>query len=267
MALPPPSPASTALITGASSGIGAEIARLLAERGHGVTLVARRKERLEELARELSDGHGVRADVEACDLASADARAALIESVEQRGLAVEVLVNNAGFGSGGLFQELDPETEVEMVRTNVEAVTHLCAVYLPGMVRRRRGALLNVASMAAFQPVPRQATYGATKAFVLSLTDALTADLHGTGVTATSLCPGPVPTEFGEVASIDEGLMSIPGVSVSPADVARSAVDGLERGKRVVVPGQATRATAMFASVTPRWITLEALRRFYPVGK
>jgi short-subunit dehydrogenase len=255
------------MITGASSGIGAEIARLLAERGHGVTLVARRRERLQELADELSQAHGVRADVEACDLAAAGARSRLIRDVEARGLAVEILVNNAGFGSGGRFQDLDSETELQMVRTNVEAVVDLCAAFVPGMVRRRRGAILNVASVAAFQPVPRQATYAATKAFVLSFTDALTADLHGTGVTATSLCPGPVPTEFGEVAAIDENLMSIPGVSVSPEDVARNAVDGLDRGKRVVVPGPATRATALLGSMTPRWITLEAMRRFYPVGK
>ena len=267
MALPPPSPSATALITGASSGIGAEIARLLAERGHGVTLVARRRDRLEELASELSDAHGVRAEVEACDLASSGARSRMIRDIQARGPAVEILVNNAGFGSGGRFHELDTETELEMVRTNVEAVVHLCSEFVPGMVERGRGAVLNVASVAAFQPVPRQATYGATKAFVLSLTDALTADLHGTGVTATSLCPGPVPTEFGDVAEIDENLMSIPGVSVSPEDVARNAVEGLERGKRVVVPGPATRATALLGSLTPRWITLEAMRRFYPVGK
>jgi short-subunit dehydrogenase len=191
----------------------------------------------------------------------------MLRSVEERGLAVEVLVNNAGFGNGGLFYEQDADTEVEMVRTNVEAVVHLCHAFLPGMIRRKRGALLNVASVAAFQPVPRQVTYGATKSFVLSLTDGLTADLHGTGVTATSLCPGPVPTEFGEVAAIDEGLMNLPGVSVSPADAARTAVDGMERGKRVVIPGPATRATALLGSMSPRWLTLEALRRFYPVGK
>jgi short-subunit dehydrogenase len=267
MALPPPTPSTTALITGASSGIGAEIARLLAERGHGVTLVARRRERLEQLAEELTAAHGIRAEVETCDLSDAAARAKLIASLERRSLAVDVLINNAGFGSGGRFQDLDAEGELQMVRTNVEAVVHLCSAFVPGMTRRGQGAILNVASVAAFQPVPRQATYAATKAFVLSFTDALTADLHGTGVTATSLCPGPVPTEFGEVAEIDEQLMSIPGVSVSPPDVARSAVEGLDRGKRVVVPGPATRATALLGSMTPRWITLEAMRRFYPVGK
>ena len=267
MALPPPSPSTTALVTGASSGIGAEIARQLAGRGHGVTLVARRRDRLEQLAGELTRDPDVRVEVEACDLAAAGARSRTIRDVKARGLAVEILVNNAGFGSGGRFQDLDAETELEMVRTNVEAVVHLCAEFVPGMVERGRGAVLNVASVAAFQPVPRQATYGASKAFVLSFTDALTADLHGTGVTATSLCPGPVPTEFGEVAAIDENLMSLPGVSVSPEDVARNAVDGLDRGKRVVVPGPATRATALLGSLTPRWITLEAMRRFYPVGK
>jgi uncharacterized protein len=267
MALPPPSDTSTALITGASSGIGTEIARELASRGHGVTLVARRRERLEELADELKQNHGIRADTAVCDLSSAAARGRMVTMLKRRNRNVEILVNNAGFGSGGAFQDLDPEGELSMVRTNVEAVVHLCSVFVPRMVERGQGAVLNVASVAAFQPVPRQATYAATKAFVLSFTDSLSADLHGTGVTATSLCPGPVPTEFGEVAAIDENLMSIPGVSVSPEDVARNAVDGLDRGKRVVVPGPATRATALLGSMTPRWITLEAMRRFYPVGK
>jgi uncharacterized protein len=267
MALPPPSDTTTALVTGASSGIGTEIARQLAERGYGVTLVARRRERLEELAAELKQEHGIRADTAVCDLSSAAARGRMITTLKRRNRNVEILVNNAGFGSGGLFHELDPESELGMVRTNVEAVVHLCTEFVPRMVERGRGAVLNVASVAAFQPVPRQVTYAATKAFVLSFTDGLTADLHGTGVTATSLCPGPVPTEFGEVASIDENLMNIPGVSVSPEDTARAAIEGMEGGKRVVVPGPATRATAIMGRFAPRWITLETMRRFYPVGK
>ncbi len=267
MALPPPTESSTALITGASSGIGAEFARLLAMRGYGVTLVARRRERLEELASELSEAFDVRAEVSTCDLTSPAARGRLVGAVEGRGLDVDVLVNNAGFGSGGLFQELDAETELAMVRTNVEAIVHLCSAFVPGMVQRGRGAVLNVASLAAFQPVPRQATYAASKAFVLSFTDALTADLHGTGVTATSLCPGPVPTEFGEVASIDENLMSMPGVSVSPEDTARAGIEGMERGRRVVIPGPASKVAALAGRSSPRWFTLEMLRRIYPVGK
>jgi hypothetical protein len=267
MALPPPSEGSTALVTGASSGIGAELARELAGRGYGLTLVARRRDRLQELARELKREHGVQANVSVCDLASPPARTRLFAAVKRRGLDVDVLVNNAGFGSGGLFHELDAESELTMVRTNVEAVLHLCTVFVPQMVERGYGAVLNVASVAAFQPVPRQVTYAATKSFVLSFTDGLTADLHGTGVSATSLCPGPVPTEFGEVAAIDENLMSIPGISVSPRDTARQAIAGLDAGKRVVVPGPATRASAVLGRYAPRWLTLETMRRFYPVGK
>lgn len=265
MALPPPSDSSTCLITGASAGIGAEIARELAERGHGVTLVARRKDRLDALAEELAARHGIKADTVACDLSSAAARGRMLKTVKGRVRDVEVLVNNAGFGTGGLFQELDAETELSMVRTNVEAVVHLCTAFVPGMVERGRGAILNVASLAAFMPVPRQATYGATKAFVLSFSDAVSADLHGTGVSVTSLCPGPVPTEFGEVADIDEKLMDIPGVSVSPADTAAAAVEGMEKGRRVVLPGAATKASALAGRLTPRFVALEVMRRFYPV--
>lgn len=267
MALPPPSDSSTALITGASSGIGSELARQLAARGQNVTLVARRRDRLEELAREIGEEHGVRADVSTCDLASAAARGRLIGAVKRRGLDVEILVNNAGFGSGGRFHELDLDAERTMVRTNVEAVVHLCGEFVRPMVERGRGAILNVASLAAFQPVPRQATYAATKAFVLSFTDALSADLHGTGVTVTSLCPGPVPTEFGEVAAIDENLMDLPGVSVSPEDVARAGIEGMDGGKRVVIPGPATKVSALVGRFAPRWLALETIRRFYPVGR
>ena len=267
MALPPPSEGSTALVTGASSGIGAELARELAGRGYGLTLVARRRDRLQELARELKREHGVQANVSVCDLASPPARTRLLAAVKRRGLDVDILVNNAGFGSGGLFHELDAESELTMVRTNVEAVLHLCTAFVPPMVERGYGSVLNVASVAAFQPVPRQVTYAATKSFVLSFTDGLTADLHGTGVSATSLCPGPVPTEFGEVAAIDDNLMSIPGVSVSPRDTARQALEGLDAGQRVVVPGPATRASAVIGRYAPRWLTLETMRRFYPVGK
>src|ERR671915_456174 len=213
MALPPPDFHSTCLVTGASSGIGADVARSLARRGQGLTLVARRAERLDELAGELRSEHGVRVEVLECDLGDARSRERMLAELAELAVNVEVLVNNAGYGSGGRFHELDAEREVEMVRLNVEAVVALCARFVPEMVRRGRGGVLNVASMAAFQPLPRQATYSASKAFVLSFTEALSADLAGTGVTATSLCPGPVPTEFGEVASIDENLLNIPGVS------------------------------------------------------
>ena len=196
MALPTPSEQSTALVTGASSGIGAEIARLLAAKGHGVTLVARRQERLDELARELESQRHVRAHAIACDLSDGDARERLVAQIAERGLEVSVLVNNAGFGSAGRFQDLDVDGELRMVRTNVEAVVGLCGEYVPRMVARGDGAVLNVASTAGFQPLPRQATYSASKAFALAFTEVLSSDLKGTGVTATALCPGPVRTEF-----------------------------------------------------------------------
>jgi uncharacterized protein len=267
MALPPPSDSSTCLVTGASSGIGAEIARVLAAGGRGVTLTARRKDRLEELAQELSERHEVHADTVACDVSNAAARRRMVRTVEQRGRAVEILINNAGFGTAGRFQDLDPEDEIRMVRTNVEAVVDLCGHYVPEMVDRGGGGILNVASTAAFQPIPRQSTYAATKAFVLSFTEGLHQDLRGTGVTATALCPGPTKTEFAEVAGIDENLMEVPGLVYSAQHMARAGVSALEQGRRTVVPGPTNRIGALAGRVSPRAVVLELLDRFYPVGK
>jgi uncharacterized protein len=268
LALPPPASNSTCLVTGASSGIGADVARSLAHRGHGVTLVARRAERLEELAEELRTAHGVRVELLAADLGKARPRARMLGALEELGLEVEVLVNNAGFGTGGRFQDLDAEREVEMVRVNVEAVVDLCGHFVPGMVGRGRGAVLNVASTAAFQPLPRQATYGATKAFVLSFTDALHADLHGTGVSATSLCPGPVRTEFAGTAGIAAEAESLPEVFWTDAEfVAEEGVRGMEAGRRVVVPGKLNRAGAIGGQLAPRSLLLRFAGRLTPVGR
>jgi hypothetical protein len=226
MALPPPSPDSTCVVTGASSGIGAEAARELSRRGYGVTLVARREDRLQELATEL----GERADVHACDVADPDARRALADTLAGRGRHVSILVNNAGFGTSGPFVKVDRDRELDMVRTNVEAVVDFCALFIPGMAERRSGGVLNVASTASFQPLPMQAGYAATKAFVLSFTESLHAELGGTGVTVTALCPGPVKTEFVDVAEIP-GADAMPEVFWSSAEeVANAGIKGLERG-------------------------------------
>ena len=265
MALPPPDADSTCLVTGASSGIGADIARALVARGHGVTIVARRTERLEKLAAELRDRKGVRVEIVACDLGDADARQRMRAEVEERGLTVEVLVNNAGFGSAGRFDRLDLERELEMVRLNAEAVVDLCGRYVTAMVQRGRGAVLNVASTAAFQPLPRQATYSASKAFVLTFTDALHEDLAGTGVTATTLCPGPVKTEFLSTAGLDwEGLPDF--IWSESAVVAEAGVQGLEKGRRVVVPGVVNRAGALGGQHVPRGLLLKVAGKVYPVG-
>jgi len=266
--LPPPDFHSTCLVTGASSGIGADMARSLARRGHGLTLVARRAERLEELAQELRQGHGVRVEVMEADLADERGREGMLKELSELALNVEVLVNNAGFGSGGLFHELDAERELEMVRLNVETVVALCGRFVPEMVRRGRGGVLNVASTAAFQPLPRQATYGATKAFVLSFTEALHADLQGTGVNASALCPGPVKTEFADTAGIGAEAEGLPDLfwTDSP-DVAEQGVRGLERGRRVVVPGVLNRAGALGGQHVPRSLLLRVAGRLSPVGR
>jgi uncharacterized protein len=268
MALPTPSSGATAVVTGASSGIGAEIARELADRGHGVTLVARREDRLTALGEELESKKHVRADVIGCDLSDATARTGLVAEIRARGLDVSILVNNAGFGSAGRFQELDLDGELRMVRTNVEAVVHLSGEYVPGMIERGEGAVLNVASTAAFQPLPRQSTYSASKAFVLAFTEALSSDLKDTGVTATALCPGPVKTEFTDQHEGFDAAASTPDfVWMSAEDCARAAVKGLEHGKRVVVPGIGNRIGALAGQHAPRSVLLAATRRFYPLGR
>ena len=267
MALPPPDPGTTALITGASSGIGAEIARGLAARGLSVTLVARREERLRELADEITELHGVEAEVVTGDVSNERSRKKLIAEIEQRGLTVEVLVNNAGFGSGGRFTKLDAAKETSMVRTNVEAVVALTGHYLPEMAGRGRGAVLNVAALIAFQPVPFQATYGATKAFVLSFTDALHEEMRGTGVTVTAVCPGPVRTEFGEQGGFGGADDKIPGFAwLEPDKVAEDAIKGLESGERVVVPGALNQVAAYAGHYTPRALLLPTVRRVWPVS-
>jgi short-subunit dehydrogenase len=268
MALPPPAAGSTALVTGASSGLGVDLARSLARRGHGVTLVARRKDRLDALAKELSDAHGVRAETLACDLGDADARAALVDQVAALDLEVEILVNNAGYGSGGRFVALDRESEVAMVRLNCEAVIDLCGRYAPAMVARGRGAIMNVASTVSFQPVVRQATYSASKVMVRTFSEALHFELRGNGVTVTCLCPGPMKTEFIEVAGagVAAGADAAPEfVYETTADTAEAGVVAMAAGRRVSIPGMANRIGAIAGAATPNSVLLRAMDRFYPI--
>lgn len=270
MAFPTPKENTTALVTGASSGIGSEIARQLARRGHGVTLVARREDRLKTLADELVVAHKVRAEVIAADLTDADSRGELPGLIEARGLTVDILVNNAGFTTMGPVYRADRAAELAMVRTDVEAVVDLCTLFVSGMVTRQRGAILNTASTAAFQPLPGQAGYGASKAFVLSYGRALGAELRGTGVTVTTLCPGPVETGFAESAGITDAEASetLPKFMWVPAaDVAKAAVDGLAAGRPVVIPGVANRATAAFAHLVPKALILPMMAQRHPAMK
>jgi uncharacterized protein len=264
MALPPPSESTTALVTGASSGIGAAIAEQLAARGYGVVLAARRSGRLRALAARLADRHGVRAEAVDADLADAEARDDMAERIEGHGLTVEVLVNNAGFGGSGNLWRFDRRRVTEMVRLNCEAVVDLQARYSAGMVERGRGAIINVASTAAFQPLPGTATYAATKAFVLSLSEATHSELGPKGVTVTAVCPGPVKTEFAQVAGVGEAERTLPGVFWTPVeDVAREAVEGTARGRRVIVPGLLNRAGALAGQHTPRMLALPIVRNVW----
>lgn len=267
MGLPAPTADLTAVVTGASSGIGAELARELARRGHGVTLVARRADRLEALARELHDAHGVRAEVVPADLTDPAARAAIATAVAERGLGVGVLVNNAGLSTTGPVHRSTPEAELGMVATNVDAVVDLCTRFLPAMVERGAGGILNVASTAAFQPLPGQAGYAASKAFVLSYGHGLRGELRGRGVHVTTLCPGPVRTEFGATAgfSADEESSALPSFMWEEPDaVARAGIDGLVAGHAVVIPGIANRIGAGLGAHVPRRLLVSLLARQHP---
>jgi short-subunit dehydrogenase len=236
--LPPPSDSTTALVTGASSGIGEQFARGLARRGHGVTLVSRRADVLERLAEELSSEHGVRADHVAADLADAAQRDALAEEIARRGREVAVLVNCAGFGIYGPFVTNGRERELQQVRVLVEAVVDLTSRYLPAMVERDSGAVINVSSTAGIQPLPHNASYAAAKSYVDFLGDAIHSELQGTGVTVTTVLPGPVRSGFQEASDAGHFADRMPGiVFASPERVAEDGLKAAERGKRSVVPG------------------------------
>jgi short-subunit dehydrogenase len=267
VSLPPPQSSSTALITGASAGIGAEIARELARRGYGVVLVARRKPRLDQLAEELHSEHGIRAETITCDLAKPAQRARLPGRIADLGLDVEILVNNAGFATGGPFAQSDPERELEQVRVLVEAPVALTSAFLPAMVERRRGGILNVASTAGMQPLPYAAGYSAAKTYILTFSEAVHQEVIGRGVTVTALAPGPVETEFWDQAGWQvaggqsfEKAFPRPAL-VSPAGVAKAGVDGLASGKRVVVPGLPMRAAMLASRYIPHMVKLPAIER------
>lgn len=247
--------AETALITGASAGIGEEFARQLARRGSDLILVARRKDRLEKLAEEVP----TTAHVIECDLGSEAAK--LPDKVAKLGVAVDLLINNAGFGTRGRFLELDPEREAEIVRVNCEAIVTLTHAFLPAMVERRRGGLITVASTAGMQPLPYETTYGASKAFAISFMEALSMELRGTGVRCLVVNPGPVKTEWQQVAGYDENTRIMPGM-ISAEECASDALRAYDRGKRSVIPGRLF-PWVMRGTVAPKPIKLRVTERIY----
>jgi short-subunit dehydrogenase len=233
------------LITGASAGLGAEFARQCAGRGDEVVLVARRRDRLEALAAEIGRAHVI-----VVDLAATGTPAKLVRAVEAQGLVVSTLINNAGFGVAGRFPELPLERQREMIDLNVAALVELTHLVLPGMRDRREGGILNVASTAAFQAGPGFGVYFATKAFVLSFTEALHQELKRTGIKVSALCPGPTRTEFGEVAGVTNAAFD--KLAADAPTVVAAGLKGLARNKAVVIPGLTNKLSAQSSRLIPR---------------
>lgn len=240
-----------ALITGASAGLGLEFSKLFAADGHGVVLVARRRDRLEQLAADLSRAHGVTTRVIAEDLADPTAVGRVVEELDHAGLAIDFLVNNAGFGTNGAFAELPLERELDQIQVNVVALVQLTRLLLPRMLQRGSGRILNVGSTAGFQPGPGMAVYYATKAFVNHFSEALSFELEGSGVTVTASCPGATATEFSSVAGNHETKLFAMGAA-SADRVAREAYRAMHDGKPMIVHGLKNKLGVQSLRVAPR---------------
>lgn len=247
------------LITGASSGIGLELAREFARNDHDLVIVARSGDRLREIADGFTGEYGVSVEVIVKDLTLPDAPSEVYREVKGRGVEVDVLVNNAGIGTYGAFHETDLEEELTLVELNVLAVTHLTKLFLEDMVERGSGRILNVASSAAFQPGPLMATYYASKAYVLSFSEAVDEELRGTDVSVTALCPGPVDTEFQDRAEMQES--GIAQNLTTPERVAEAGYKGVMRGKTVVIPSLKFRLLELLVRVSPRNLVRRVTKR------
>ena len=252
--------AETALITGASGGIGEELARLLAAAHVDLVLVARSAGKLAALATGLAQAHGINTHVVAQDLAAPDAVDTIARELDQRGLSIDVLINNAGFGTYGLFAETPAAEEAQMLQVNVCALTWLTKRLLPPMLARRHGRIMNVASTAAFQPGPLMAVYYASKAYVLSFSEALSNETAGTGVTVTCLCPGPTTTGFQDRARMRESKLLSSLSLATAAEVARAGLDGMMAGKAIVVPGITNKIGVQVVRFAPRAAVRRAVR-------
>jgi short-subunit dehydrogenase len=250
----------TALITGASSGIGEQLTRRFAGNGFDLVLVARTEHKLHELGRSLVDAHGIQSTVIAADLSDPVSPARVVAQLEDDGIHVDALVNSAGVATYGRFVDLDLEGELRMLQVNVVALTHLTRLLLPGMVSRRSGRILNVASTAAFMPGPLMAVYYASKAYVLSFSEALTDELRGSGVSVTALCPGPTRTGFQARAHMEDSRLVHDRQLMDAAAVARAGYAGLIAGDTVVIPGMRNRVQAFLPRLLPRAIVRRAVR-------
>jgi short-subunit dehydrogenase len=250
----------TALVTGGSGGIGFEIARVLAQKGFDLVLVSRKRDALEAAAGQLEGKYGAKAHVFAADLRLPDAPQAIFDFLYNENIPIEVLVNNAGFGLGGEFADTSLERELEMIQVNISALTHLTKLFLPPMIKAKSGRVLNVASTAAFQPGPLMAVYYATKAYVLSFSQALAEELRNSGVTVTALCPGPTDTDFAATADVGSSkLFSAFGIA-NAEDVAEFGVSAMMHGRRVAIPGIKNKIVAQSSRFAPRAVSAKIAR-------
>ena len=249
----------TALVTGASGGIGEDLARLFAADGHDLVLVARSRDKLARLAEELAGKHSISARVIVSDLARAEAPRELYDELQSSGVQVDALINNAGFGSYGLFAGTDLRRELDLLQVNVVALTHLTKLFLPAMLERRRGYVMNVASTASFQPGPLMAVYYASKAYVLNFSEALSNETEGTGVAVSALCPGPTDTGFIAAAGMERSKL-FDRALMDSRTVAEAGYRGLMAGKRVVIPGFMNALTARTVGFLPRGMVMNIVR-------
>ena len=250
----------TALVTGASAGIGRDLAHQFAAGGYDLVVVARRAAALDELIAELKRVHGAGATAIAADLAEPSAARAIHDRLDRAGTRIDVVVNNAGFGLGGPVAELPLERQLEMIQVNVTALTALTRLFLPGMAERNQGGILNVGSTAGFQPGPLMAVYCATKAYVVSFTEALAEEVTGSDLRVSCLCPGPTVTEFAETAKMTNSNL-FRRKTMTAADVARIGYEGWKRGQVLVIPGSSNRLGAAMVRLAPRSMVRRIVKR------
>lgn len=248
------------LVTGASGGIGYELAKLFARDGHDLVLVARNGSKLQQIARELKAAHHVHCIVLEGDLSVPGSPDALFQEVKKASAEVGILVNNAGFGSLGPFHKRPLAEQLQMIQLNVTSLAHLTRLFLPEMIARKRGRIVNIASIAAYQPGPFMAVYYATKAFVVSFSEAIANELHGTGVRVTTICPGPTTTNFGKRAGAENSSLFRKGMTMDAATVARIGYEGMKRNKTIVVTGWKNKFLASAGRLAPRSLTANIAR-------
>ena len=241
----------TVLITGASSGIGMELAKLFARDGSDLVLVARREDQLKQLSEKLKAEHNINVYVLPKDLSESSAPEEIFDHLNKENIVIDALVNNAGFGSKGTIAHLDAEQQLDMIQVNVMALTHLTRLFLPGIIERGYGGILNIGSLAGFQPGPHLAVYCATKAYVLSFTEALAEEIRNPNIKISCLAPGPVRTEFGKKSKLDDSLLfRVSLFNVNP--VAKAAYEGFKRGETLIIPGFKAKIALFLNRLTPR---------------